>query len=246
MSTRPDMENGMLKSPVCAAFVTLVAFAGPLKAQDQAELARKGAPAYRICAGCHSLQPGVHLSGPSLAGLWGKKAGTIPGFGRHTEALKKSGIIWDEDTLNAWLANPQAMVPGTTMMFRGVEKDETRVNLIAFLRRAMGQDGAAKVVKDGLIAKDMAEGQIPASLKDAGPEKQITAIRHCGDAYFVTTAAGAQYPLWETNVRIKIDTSERGPGQGKPILLRSGMAGDRVSVVFPSLTSLRTLLTEKC
>ncbi len=236
----------MLKSPICAAFATLMAFAGPVRAEDPAELAKKGAPAYRICAGCHSLQPGVHLSGPSLAGLWGKKAGTVTGFGRHTKAMRKSGIIWDEDTLNAWLADPQAMVPGTTMMFRGVEKDKTRVNLIAFLRQALAEGGAAKVVKDGLISEDMAKGQIPSSLKEAGPDQQITAIRHCGDAYHVTTAAGAQYPFWETNVRIKIDTSKHGPRQGKPILLRSGMAGDRVSVVFPNLAALKKLLVERC
>jgi cytochrome c len=240
------MEKRMLKSPVCAAFAILMAFAGQVRAEDGAELAKKGAPAYRICAACHSLQSGVHLSGPSLAGMWGKKAASVAGYGRYTEALKKADIIWDENTLNAWLADPQAMVPGTTMMFRGIEKDETRANLIAFLRQALAEGGTVKVVKDGLISKDMAEGQIPPSLKQAGFEKQITAIRHCGDAYYVTTAAGAVYPFWETNVRIKIDTSERGPGRGKPILLRSGMAGDRVSVVFSSLATLQKLLAEKC
>ena len=223
-----------------------MAFAGQVRADDTAELARKGAPAYRICAACHSLQPGVHLSGPSLAGLWGKKAASIAAYGRYTEALKKENIVWDEDSLNAWLADPQAMVPGTTMMFRGVKKDETRVNLIAFLRQALAEGGAAKVVKDGLIPESMAQGQIPPSLKEAGPKQQITAIRHCGDAYYVTTANGAEYPFWETNLRIKIDTSERGPGQDKPILLRSGMAGDRVSVVFPSLEALKKQLSGKC
>ncbi|MFQ5625566.1 MAG: c-type cytochrome [Methyloligellaceae bacterium] len=236
----------MLKSPGFAGFAILMAFAGQVKADEVAETVKKGAPAYRICAACHSLQPGVHLSGPSLAGLWGKKAASIAGYGRYTEALKKAGIVWDEDTLNAWLAEPQAMVPGTTMMFRGIEKDETRVNLIAFLRLALAEGGAAKAVKEGLIPKAMAEGQIPPSLKEAGPKQLITAIRHCGDAYYVTTAAGAEYPFWETNLRIKIDTSERGPGQGKPILLRSGMAGDRVSVVFPSLDALKKQLTGTC
>ena len=236
----------MLKSPICAAFGAVLAFAGPAGAQDTAELAKKGAPAYRICASCHSLQPGVQLSGPSLAGLWGRKAASVEGFGRYTKALTKAGIVWDEVALNAWLADPQAMVPGTTMRFRGLEKDETRVNLIAFLRLAMVEGGTASVVKQGLIPEDMAEGQIPSSLKGAGPEQQITAIRHCGDAYYVSTAAGAEYPFWETNVRIKIDTSERGPGQGKAILLRSGMAGDRVSVVFSSLTTLKKRLAGNC
>jgi cytochrome c len=240
------MEKRMLKSHVCAGFVILMAIAGQVRAEEADEKVIKGAPAYRICAACHSLQPGVHLSGPSLADIWGKKAASIAGYGRYTEALKKADLVWDEDTLNAWLADPQAMVPGTTMMFRGVEKDETRVNLIAFLRQALAEGGTAKVVKDGLIPEDMAEGQVPPSLKEAGPEQQITAIRHCGDAYYVTTASGAEYPFWETNLRIKIDTSERGPGEGKPILLRSGMAGDRISVVFSSLEALKTQLTEAC
>ena len=92
----------------------------------------------------------------------------------------------------------------------------------------------------------MADGQIPPTLKEVKPEQQITAIRHCGDAYYVTTTAGAEYPFWETNLRIKIDTSERGPKNGKPVLLRSGMAGDRISVVFPSLEALKTQLTDTC
>jgi len=112
------MEKRMLKTPVCAALAIFMSFASPVTAQVSAEVARKGAQAYRICAACHSLQPGVHLSGPSLAGLWGKKAASIAEYRRYTQGLKKAGIVWDEDTLNAWLADPQAMVPGTTMMFR--------------------------------------------------------------------------------------------------------------------------------
>lgn len=224
----------------------LIALATQATADEKAEMASKGAPAYRICAACHSLKPGVHLSGPSLAGLWGKKAASNAQYGRYTKPLKDSGIVWDENTLNAWLADPQAMVPGTTMMFRGIEQDETRTNLIAFLRQALAEGGTAKVVKQGLIPQAMADGQIPPSLKETGPEQQITAISHCRDAYYVTTASGAQYPFWETSLRIKIDTSERGPGTDNPVLLRSGMAGDRISVVFPSLDVLKTKLTEKC
>ncbi|MCP4964585.1 MAG: cytochrome C, partial [bacterium] len=139
------MEKRMLKLPVCAAIAILIAFAGTAKAkaEDAAEMAKQGASAYRICSACHSLQPSVHLSGPSLAGLWGKKAASVDDYGRYTEALKKEDLVWDEDTLNAWLAAPQAMVPGTTMTFRGVDKDETRTNLIAFLREAMAEGGAA-------------------------------------------------------------------------------------------------------
>ena len=132
------------------------------------------------------------------------------------------------------------------MLFRGIEKDETRINLIAFLRDALAEGGAAKVVGEGLISEAMAEGQIPPSLGKAGPEQQVTMIRHCRDAYYVTIASGVEYPFWETSLRIKVDTSERGPSTDRPILLRSGMAGDRISVVFPSIHALKTQLTESC
>jgi cytochrome c len=140
---RSNTEQLMLKR-FCTSVVVLTALAGIANAQDADEMAKKGAAAYQLCAACHSLQPGVHLSGPSLANLWGKRAATISDFGRYTDALKKTEIIWDENTLYAWVADPQAMVPGTTMTFRGVENEKTRADLIAFLRLALSPGGAAK------------------------------------------------------------------------------------------------------
>jgi cytochrome c len=188
----------------------------------------------------------MHLSGPSLADRWGKRAATVGDYGRYTDVLKKADIIWDENTLNAWLADPQAMLPGTTMTFRGIEQNETRANLIAFLRLAMAAGGTARVVKDGLISERMAEGQIPPDLSSLGANQRIKSIRHCRDAFYVTTADSAEFPFWETNVRLKTDTSARGPKSGEPVLLRSGMAGDRVSVVFSSLAEISRLVAEKC
>lgn len=238
----------MSRLPVSAAAAVLLAVAGSAYAQDtdETEMIKKGAQAYRNCAACHSLKPGVHLSGPSLEGLWSKKAASIEDYERYTQALKDLEAVWDENTLNAWLAHPQKMAPGTTMTFRGVENDQTRGALIAFLRVAMSEDGYEKVVREDLIPKSMAEGQIPPNLTKVEDSQRVTKISHCDRAYYITTADGAQFPFWETNVRLKIDTSERGPGQGDPVLLRSGMAGDRVSVVFSSLMHLRERLAEQC
>lgn len=243
---RPDLEIKMSQSGNFAAVVILVAFASAAQAQDTTESIKNGAQAYRICATCHSLQPGVHLSGPSLAGLWGKKAATIKDFSRYTDALKNVDIVWDENTLNAWLAKPEAMAPGTTMLFRGVENEKTRGELIAFLRQALAMGGTGRAVNAGLISKRIADGQIPEDLSSVGPNQRITELSRCGDAYHVTTADGAKYPFWETNVRLKIDTSPRGPKKGTPVLLRAGMAGDRVSVVFSSLSEVGQLVSEKC
>jgi cytochrome c len=178
--------------------------------------------------------------------MWGRRAATLSDFGRYTDALKKSEFVWDEITLYAWVADPQTMVPGTTMTFRGIENGKSREDLIAFLRLALVPNGGAKVVKEGMIPAGMAQGQIPADLSSAGPNQRITEIRHCGDGYHVTTADGAKFPFWETNVRLKVDTSPRGPRSGEPVLHRSGMVGDRVSVIFSSLAELRQSIAEKC
>jgi cytochrome c len=138
------------------------------------------------------------------------------------------------------------MVPGTTMTFRGIENGKTREDLVRFLRLALAPGGAAKVVKDGMISPSIAQGQVPADLSSLGPSQRITEVRHCGDAYHVSTADGAKFPFWETNVRLKIDTSSRGPRSGEPVLHRSGMVGDRVSIIFSSLADLRNSLAEKC
>jgi cytochrome c2 len=114
---------------LCTSVVALTALTDMATAQGADDMAKKGTATYRLCAACHSLQPGMHLSGPSLANLWGKRAATTPDFGRYTDALKKTGIVWDENTLYAWVADPQAMVPGTTMTFRGIENDESRAQI---------------------------------------------------------------------------------------------------------------------
>ena len=236
----------MSQSGIVVVVGVILTLAGAAQAQDQANTIKKGAQAYRICASCHSLQPGVHLTGPSLAGRWGKKVATVVDYGRYTEALKKADFVWDEITLNAWLTKPEAMVPGTSMLIRGIENDDTRGSLVAFLRQALVPNGMRQVIQDGLISKRLAEGQIPEDLSSLGSNQRIKEISHCRDAFYVTTADGAKFPFWETNVRLKIDTSQRGPKDGVPVLVRSGMAGDRVSVVFSSSAELNQFIAEKC
>ena len=62
----------------------------------------RGAAVFGQCAACHSVEPGVHLTGPSLAAIWGRRAGTVGGFGRYSSALKHAGITWDAPTLDGW------------------------------------------------------------------------------------------------------------------------------------------------
>jgi cytochrome c len=235
------MENF---APVVLALVAALG-AGSSVAAAQGDSTR-GARAYRGCVACHSLKPGVHLTGPSLASLWGKKAGTVEGFARYSKVLKAADITWDENTLNAWLADPQAMVPGNYMTFRGIRDEKARGDLVAFLRLALAPGGGDAVVQQGLIRADTAEGQVPEAIASVGPDQQVIAIRHCGDTYFVTTANGAETPYWELNVRLKTDTGKTGPQPGKPVLLPAGMQGDRVSIIFANPAEISATIKSKC
>jgi cytochrome c len=85
------------------------------------------------CAICHTLEPGKNKIGPSLAGVVGRKAGSVPGFA-YSDANKKSGDIWDEGTLDTYLTDPRKFMPGTKMVFAGLKSPEDRKNLIEYLK----------------------------------------------------------------------------------------------------------------
>ena len=225
----------------------LVAFASTTIGAAHAEgNPQRGAMVYRACAACHSLEPGMHLTGPSLADLWGKKAASVADFPRYSKALKAQEFFWDETTLNAWLANPAGFVAGNQMTFRGIEDEKARQDLIAFLRIALALGGAKTVVAQRLVPEALARGQTPDDLSKAGPAEQVTAIRYCQNSYFVTTADGKEHSFWALNLRLKVDSSALGPQGGKPVLTGSGMQGDRASLVFSDPTQISAFLQSKC
>ncbi|MGE0854282.1 MAG: cytochrome c family protein [Hyphomicrobiaceae bacterium] len=222
------------------------AFAGPARLAHAVDNPKRGGEVYRACAACHSLEPGVHLTGPSLAGLWGKKAGTLEDFVRYSKALKAADLVWDENTLNAWLAHPEKLVPDNYMIFRGIMDNKPRSDLIAFLKQALAPGGAKSVVEKGLINKETAMGQRPEPLRDAGSDQQVTSIRHCHGTYFVTTADGKERPYWEMNVRFKTDTASTGPKPSHPVIVGAGMMGDRVSIVFADPAEIAATVKSQC
>ena len=83
-------------------------------------------------------------------------------------------------------------------------------------------------------------------LKKAPPAGQVTRLTHCRDTYTVTTADGRVEKVWEFNLRLKTDSSKLGPPSGKPVVVGSGMQGDRVSVVFASPKEISSFITESC
>lgn len=97
--------------------------------------AAAGEKVFKKCQVCHVLEPGGRKIGPSLYGIFGRTAGTLEGF-RYSPAMSNSGIVWDEETLSAYLENPRQYIKGNRMAFAGLRKEEDRADVIAYLKEA--------------------------------------------------------------------------------------------------------------
>jgi cytochrome c len=95
--------------------------------------ATRGQKVFGQCRTCHTVEAGVNKVGPSLAGIVGRPAGTIPGF-RYSPANKNSGITWSEDVMFAYLENPRKYIPGTYMSYVGLKDPQQRADVIAYLK----------------------------------------------------------------------------------------------------------------
>lgn len=95
--------------------------------------AKKGKKIYNKCKACHSLVKGKKKIGPSLCAIIGTKAGSQEKF-KYSSDMKKSGLTWDEATLDKFLEKPRKMIKKTKMSFAGLKKAKDRANVIAFLK----------------------------------------------------------------------------------------------------------------
>jgi cytochrome c len=121
-----------MRLPAVSLAVLALAAAAPAAAADAA----RGQELYESrCGGCHSLD--ANRVGPAHRGVYGRRAGAAPNFSYST-AVKSSTVVWQEKTLDAWLINPQALIPGQRMNFR-VALPEDRADIIAYLRQQSGK-----------------------------------------------------------------------------------------------------------
>jgi cytochrome c len=112
-------------------WIVAVAMIAGLPAAAMAADAENGKTVFNKCKACHQVDK--NAVGPHLAGVVGRKAGSVEGFA-YSDAVKKSGLTWDEATLDKWLQGPSKLVPGTHMIFAGIKDEGDRADLIAYLK----------------------------------------------------------------------------------------------------------------
>ena len=97
--------------------------------------AQRGVQVFAQCKVCHSLEAGKNIVGPSLHGLIGRKAGSVPGYA-YSPALKNANVTWNDDTLSKYLSDPKAFIPGDKMVFTGIKNPSSLGDLLAYLNQA--------------------------------------------------------------------------------------------------------------
>ena len=115
--------------------VAVILVAGSASAQSGNE-ARGERLFNQQCKACHTVdKDGARTVGPNLHGLVGRKAGSTEGFS-SSDAMKASGIVWDDKTLVEYLKDPKGRVPGTKMVYSGLKQEAQQADMIAFLKKA--------------------------------------------------------------------------------------------------------------
>ncbi len=222
------------------ALPVLVALVAPAGAAGDPT---RGARVFQQCAACHSMKPNEHLTGPSLAQVWNHRAASAEGFRRYSDAMRRADVVWNDATLDKWLANPGKFLPGTSMPFPGLSDARDRQDVIAYLQ-AVAEGKAPRLPQTARGMMSMGSERL--DLRTAPPEGQVTSIGYCSDTYTVSTADGKTQRVWEFNVRLKTDSSKLGPLPGRPVIVGAGMQGDRASVVFAAPGEISSFIKQAC
>lgn len=122
----------LLRSLIPALGLTLAA--GAASAQPAGDPA-KGEQVFKRCQACHVINQPTNRVGPHLVGIVGRQSGSVEGF-KYSDANQKSDVVWDEATLDKYLIDPKAFMPGNKMAFPGLKKPEERADVIAYLKSA--------------------------------------------------------------------------------------------------------------
>ena len=123
--------NNFIKNLLVVAGITIVILIFSIaNAADPVN----GKKVFKKCVACHSLQEGKNKIGPSLYNLLDRKIGSVEGY-KYSKAMKNSGVVWDEESLDEFLIKPRKFIPKTKMSFRGIKNKSLRDDLISFLKQ---------------------------------------------------------------------------------------------------------------
>jgi cytochrome c len=123
----------LLAATLPTLFLTAAGVARAVEAGDPT----LGKKVFAKCQACHSLEAGKNKVGPTLHGVMGRASGSEADF-KYSDAMKNAHLTWDAATLDKYLTNPKAAVPGTKMAFPGIGKEKDRADLISYLEQAAG------------------------------------------------------------------------------------------------------------
>src|SRR5262245_41454023 len=234
----PPPSNTSEQAPVAPAAATATPGGGDAAA---------GRLVYRKCQACHSMDAGKNLLGPSLAGIMGRKAGTESGY-NYSAAMKQSGLVWDDKTLDAYLADPQKLIPGNKMPFPGLKTDHDRADVIAYLGAAAQPAPAAPTAAGQPASGATAQttpapaGQAPQSATGAGityiPDAKYTLRSGIAEGRMVYIGVGGTI---EGKVNPVLTASE---GQVVQVTLINGEGAEH-DIVFPDQDAKSPRVTGK-
>jgi cytochrome c len=121
-----------MKHMTLAATATVLLSVSTVMPAAQAQNVASGQQLFEQCAACHEVTAANGL-GPGLLGIVGRTSASVAGF-RYSPALKRANLVWDAKNLDAYLSNPQKLVPGNLMPFSGIDDAQMRADLIAYLQ----------------------------------------------------------------------------------------------------------------
>ena len=202
---------------------------------------------------CHSLEPGKNILGPSLAGIIGRKAGAEPGYS-YSPAMKQENIVWDTNTLDRYLADPQKMVPGNKMPFPGLKTEQDRADVIAYLAAPpSGMQPAAaapSATPPGSPATSPAAAEQKPAATDQAPQSAPSAdVGYVADAKYTLRSGIAEGRMVYIGVGGAIDGKVNplltaAEGQVVQVTLINGEGAEH-DIVFPDQDTKSPRVTGK-